>query len=227
MNLKRIADEVQMQIGEDVLATIDGTEAWGDYELDFPRVISMDTLNDAMKHFEGRALQPSDDAAMAVAVHDALPLTPREATDRNLWWWLSLRRYPLVVRQRWGKTDAKGTVNVARERLLGQVNRNAVARLWWGAEMTQSTRDPAAYTRLMFKNQDLFEAIIGRSLGRNPEALETILDELSGIPGKDAREIVRGLRFLLSTLVLEAMTADALRSELKEFKTVRRLTKTK
>jgi len=106
--------------------------------------------------------------------------------------------------------------------MLGQVNRNALARLWWGAEMVSSLTDPTAYTRLMFKNQDLFEAIIGRSLGRFPEALQIILEELSPLPGKPAREIVRDVRFLLSTLVLEAITADALRAELYQLKAVAR-----
>jgi hypothetical protein len=226
MNLKRLADEVQTQIGEDVLSTIDGTEPFGDYEMEFPRSVSIAPLDDALSAFAGRDLQPGDDSSMAIAVHDGLALTPREATDRNLWWWLSMRRYPLIVRKRWQSSASDGTETVTRERMLGPTNRNAFARLWWGAEMTQSTRDPGAYTRLMFKNQDLFEAIIGRSLGRNPEALEIILDELSGIAGKDAREIVRDLRFLLSTLVLEAMSADALRAELKELKARRRPAKT-
>lgn len=221
MNLRRLADEAQTQIGHELLGTADGTEPLADYELDFARAVDVDALDAAMKPFAGRDLQPSDDAAMAIAVHAALPLTAREATDRNIWWWLSLRRYPLIVRKRWAKSGAGGTSIVARERMLGQVNRNAFARLWWGAEMVRSERDPAAYTRLMFKNQDLFEAIIGRSLGRNPEALQVILDDLSVLPGKDAREIVRDLRFLLSTLVLEAMTADALRVELKQLRLAR------
>jgi hypothetical protein len=227
MNLKRLADEVQNQIGVDLLATVDGTEPLMDYELEFSRELSIDRLEQAMKKFEGRDLSASDDADMALAVHAALPLTPREATDRNVWWWLSLRRFPVIVRRRWASADDGGTPTIARERMLGQVNRNAVARLWWGAEMTRATSDATKYTRLMFRNQDLFEAIIGRSLGRNPAALEVILDELSGIPGKDARETVRDLRFLLSTLVLEAMTPDALRTEISHLKNGRSPKKTK
>jgi hypothetical protein len=221
VNLKRLADEAQTQIGEDLLATADGTEPLADYELDFARAIDLGPLDEALKPFIGRDLQPADDAAMAIAVHASLPVTAREATDRNLWWWLSLRRYPIVVRKRWEKSGADGISSVARERMLGQVNRNAFARLWWGAEMVRSTPDPVAYTRLMFRNQDLFEAVIGRSLGRNPQALQVILDDLSVLPGKDAREILRDLRFLLSTLVLEAMAADALRAELKQLKLAR------
>lgn len=214
--LKRLADEAQTQISHELLATADGSEPLTDYELDFGRHVPLESLDEALNVFAGRDLRPADDVAMAIAVRKALPLSAREAADRNLWWWLTLRRYPEIVRRRWTKTgDDKF---LSRERMLGQVNRNALARLWWGAEMVRSLPDPEAYTRLMFKNQDLFEAIIGRSLGRYPEALEVILNELSPLHGKSAREIVRDLRFLLSTLVLEALSADALRRELQQLK---------
>lgn len=218
MNLRRLADEAQTQISHDLLVTADGTEPLADYELEFGRPVPLEALDEAMNAFAGRDLRPGDDAAMAIAVRAALPLSGREAADRNLWWWLTVRRYPRIVRCRWGKIDEDNIASLSRERMLGQVNRNALARLWWGAEMVRSLPDPELYTRLMFKNQDLFEAIIGRSLGRYPEALGVILDELSSLHGKPAREIVRDFRFLLSTLVLEAISSDALRAELQQLK---------
>ena len=99
--------------------------------------------------------------------------------------------------------------------MFGQVNRNALARLWWGAELVQPCGQPAKYVGLLFKNQDLFEAVIGRSLARYPDALGAILEELSSLKGVRARETVRNFRFLLSTLVLEALDKESLRSELK------------
>lgn len=218
MIVKRLADEVQTQISHELLATADGTEPLSDYEVDFVRPVPLEPLDQSMNAFAGRDLRASDDAAMAIAVRAALPLSAREAADRNLWWWLTLRRYPTIVRRRWLKAADDDSPSLSRERMLGQVNRNAFARLWWGAEMVRSLPNSEGYTRLMFKNQDLFEAIIGRRLGRYPEALRVILDELSPLQGKPAREIVRDLRFLLSTLVLEAMSAEALRGELHHLK---------
>jgi hypothetical protein len=87
--------------------------------------------------------------------------------------------------------------------------------------MVQTLPNPPEYTQLMFKNQDLFEAVIGRSLGRYPLALQVILDELSPLQGKEARELVRDLRFLLSTLVLEALSPEDLRKELRQLRTAR------
>ncbi len=218
MKLKRLADEVQTQITQDLLLTADGSEPFGDFELDFDRSIDISALDREMDSFRGRELQPADDAPMALAVRAALPLTPREAADRNVWWWLALRRYPEIVRARWTKTGEGGVPSFSRERMLGQVNRNALSRLWWGAEMVHTLPNPTDYTQLVFKNQDLFEAVIGRSLGRYPLALQVILDELSPLQGKEARELVRDLRFLLSTLLLEALTAEDLRKELKQLR---------
>lgn len=213
MILRRLADEVRYQVDNDLLLTATGAEPLEDYELDLARSVDMAPLVEAMGPFLGRDLQPVDDAAMAVAVRAALPLSPREAADRNLWWWVCLRCYPGIVQRRWlGGGGASSALT--SDRMFGQINRNAFARLWWGAEMVRGLPRPNHYTALLFKNQDLFEAVIGRSLGRYPLALSVILDELSALKGKDAREVVRDFRFLLSTLVLEAMTADEVRAEL-------------
>lgn len=214
MILKRLVNEVHLKIDDDLLARLDGTEDFGDYEVDFERTVGLEALGDALGSFGGRDLSASDDAAMAIAVRSSLPLSAREAADRNIWWWVSVRRYPMLVQSRW-RVERNGELRVTRERMLGQINRNAFARLWWGAEMVSGLDDPDAYTRLLFRNQDLFEAVIGRRLGRHPEALGVILQELAPLGGRTAREIVRDLRFLLSTLVLEAMSPDDLRKELQ------------
>jgi hypothetical protein len=218
--LKRLVNEVHLQIDDDMLARMDGTEPFGDYEVEFGRSVDLQALDDALLSFRGRDLSASDDAAMAIAVRRSLPLSAREAADRNLWWWVSARRYPTLVQSRW-LVEQKGELHVTRERMLGQINRNAFARLWWGAEMVSGLEDLDAYTRLLFRNQDLFEAVIGRKLGRHPEALGVILQELAPLSGRVAREIVRDLRFLLSTLVLEAMSAEDLRNELRILKSGR------
>ena len=219
--LKRLADEVRYHVNNEVFVTATGTEALEEYELEFARAIDLTALDDALRPFLGKDLHPGDDAAMAIVTRAALPLSPREAADRNLWWWLCLRRYPTIVQRRWvGIGEASSAMTSAR--MFGQVNRNAFARLWWGAELTKDLPRPDHYTSLLFKNQDLFEAVIGRSLGRYPLALAVILDELAGLKGKDAREIVRDFRFLLSTLVLEAMSTNEVRAELSVLVAARR-----
>ncbi len=208
--LKRFSDEIRLQVGSEALSTLDGTEDFRDYELDLSREISLTELDKTLAAFQDRILQSADDAAMAVTIRESLQLSPREAADRNTWWWLTLSRYPKIVRERW----ASGGV-VSSDRMIGPVNRNAFARLWWGAELVRTCIPRDKYTKLIFKNQDLFEAVIGRSLARYPDALKVLLDELAPLGGLEARETVRDFRFLLSTLVLEGLDEDAVRRELK------------
>jgi hypothetical protein len=191
VRLKLFAAEVSAVLSDEDLPAIDGGEALGDYELDFERTVELGDLEQALKPFQGRELSSVDDGEMAIAVRSHLPLTAREASDRHLWWWLNLRLGPRLVRARWVKDGAPPTIS--RARVLGPVNRNALARLWWGAQMVRELDDADRYTRLMFANQDLFEAVIGRSLGRYPEVLAVILDALSSLSGLQARETVRDL----------------------------------
>jgi hypothetical protein len=212
MILRKLVPEVAGKLASEDLAKLDGSESLADYEADIDREMSIDDFEAAMADFRGRDLTSVDDAEMAVAVRRSLPLTPREAADKHLWWWLTVRRVPEIVKARWADGEPP---QLKTERMLGPMNRNALARLWWGAQMVQSLPDPDKYTGMMFRNQDLFEAVIGRSLGRYPEALQVILEELSPFNGERARMIVRDLRFLLSTLVLEALTPSLLRGEVR------------
>ncbi len=222
MNLRRLGDEVQSRVSVDLLATADGSEPLGDFEVEVEPATDLLALDGALRPYTARELRPADDGEMALAVRDALGISARQAADRNVWWWLALRRYPGIVRSRWERGDGDGGHTLSAERMLGQVNRNAFARLWWGAEMVRTLGDPAGYTKMLFGNQDLFEAVIGRSLARYPPALQVILEELSPLPGKTARELVRDLQFLLSTLVLEAVAPNDLREELKRLRSSRR-----
>ena len=217
MILRRLVPEVASALASEDLASIDGKESLGDYEVDWDRTLALDDFAAAMTDFRGRTLDSTDDAAMAIAVRKSLALTPREATDKRIWWWLTVRDVPEIVRARWATGEP---LRLSAERMLGPLNRNALARLWWGAQMVQQLDDEDKYTRMMFRNQDLFEAVIGRSLGRYPQALQVILDELSPLNGERAREVVRDLRFLLSTLVLEALPPDLLRFEIRRLSSI-------
>src|SRR4051794_29168333 len=68
------------------------------------------------------------DSWLAPRVHAALRLSPREAADPAIWRWLALYAFPDYVRKRWPNPTA--------DRFVGPINKQAIARLWWGAEMT-------------------------------------------------------------------------------------------
>jgi hypothetical protein len=71
-----LADEAQIQISQDLLVAADGSEPLTDYEVDFSRVVPVEPLDEAFSAFGSRDLRASDDAAMAMALHAALPLMP-------------------------------------------------------------------------------------------------------------------------------------------------------
>jgi hypothetical protein len=189
-----------------------GHPALDGYDAALEADIDLTSLDSALQPFRDRDLRSEDDGPMAVAIHDTLPLTRSLASQPGPWWWLCVCRYPDIVRRRWA--DAIG---LSADRMFGsgtRLTRNALARLWWGAEMTHETTDPDRYAQMLFANQDVYEALVGRSIGNHPLAVETILDVVEGENGKLAREAVKRFRHLLSTLVLEGMTKEQIRAEM-------------
>jgi hypothetical protein len=204
-----LSPEVRRIVHSEFLQSVErDSPVFNDYELDdLTPPVEIEAFEEVIASLPAGTLKPAGDAAAAQAIRSTLSLTPRQASDPSVWWWLTLRRYPDVVRRRWA--DRSGSVSV--ERMLGSIARNAFGRLWWAAEMVEGDGERLAR---MFGNQDLFEAVIGRKLGRNPAALKVILDRLAERPGVVARETVRDLHQVLSTIVLEALTPDDLAAEL-------------
>lgn len=79
------------------------------------------------------------DAWLAPRLHAALRISRRIATDEGVWAWLAFHCQPFV--------DArfrKGNEKVHPWRYRGTWSRNALSRLWWGAEMTRNGSDYSA-----------------------------------------------------------------------------------
>src|SRR3712207_5044930 len=83
---------------------------------------------------EWRTAEESD-TWLSPRLHSALRLTRAEAGDRGLWHWLALR-YRSYVEYRW-----TGDGGVNRDRWFGPVHKQALARLWWGAELFRDGDD--------------------------------------------------------------------------------------
>jgi Family of unknown function (DUF6339) len=212
--LKRLADEVRSLVSTEFLLEVDcDNRKLPDYEQDLPFEIHLDDLDAALSEFKDQDLTSKDDGHMAIAIRSALDLTPQQAADRNMWWWLSVVRYPELVRRRFADIK-KDTIDA--NRMIGMKrHRNAFARLWWGGQMVHELDPWEAYVRMLFSNQDVFEALIGRDLGKYPRALRIILGVVEGKPGLQARLAIRDLQMLLSTMVLEGMTDEAIETDLR------------
>ncbi len=119
-----------------------------EYISEFDRSMDLESLS-AVLDAAYRKFEPQSDRSdswLAPRVHATLPMTRREAADRRLWDYLAVVAFPEYVRWRWG-----GKETTPRARFVGEQNKNAFGRLWWGAELTRNGRDYAS-TVEAFKN---------------------------------------------------------------------------
>lgn len=157
----------------------------------------------------------SMDAAMAVGLHQLLPITRREAADNRMWAWLGLIRYPEFVGWRWkpGKTGLRSA-----ERFCGGSVRQTFARLWWASELTIDEDGDYALTEKLLNLggfQDVYEAIFGRAFCQHRPALKAFTDILGELPEKTIRDSAKEFGYLLTTMVLEDMNEEDISGALK------------
>ena len=104
---------------------------------EYHREIDIDPLarviEEARRKFAAGPAERSD-GWLAPRVHATLRLTRNEAADPRLWDFLAIVQFPTYVRWRWGTPTA-------RARFAGGETRQALARLWWGAELTRNGSD--------------------------------------------------------------------------------------
>ncbi len=101
------------------------------------------------------------DRWLAPRLHHALRLSRAEAADRGTWQWLAVRVHEYVT-WRWERQD-NGTVVEAR--WWGPIHKQALARLWWGAEIFRDGHDYRPVERA-FIRQDLPNSLLHRPLVR-------------------------------------------------------------
>lgn len=121
------------------------------------------------------------DRWVAPRVHYALRLLRSEAADRGVWQWLALR-YSWYVEWRWSGPD--GTI--ADDRWWGPIHKQALARLWWGAEVFRDGPDYRPVERA-FVFQDLPNSYLHRPIVRCRSLAVAIVDRIdkSGAPSSD------------------------------------------
>jgi len=110
------------------------------------------------------------------------------------------------VRWRWGSDHG-----VAAERFIcGEFNKHALARLWWGAELTRNGSDYSA-TSLLFVNQDLQNSWVKTRLFRHrPTALASLrllstFDNGYFADSDTIRDLIKSFNMALTTTMLDAV----------------------
>lgn len=153
---------------------------------------------------------PAGDGTLSVEMHRALSLPRTLGMDTGVWHFLACVARTDYVWYRWG-TGGK----VSRERFLGSIKRNSFARLWWCAEVMRDGNDYTGVSAC-FEQQDLYEAVFGRTFSKFPLAARLLVERLSSLERGVVREVAKDFNLMLSTFVLEDMSEDQIRSLLEE-----------
>lgn len=148
------------------------------------------------------------DAWFAPRLHSALRLFRREAADVGVWHYLTLSRYREYVLWRWA--DSSGLVT--EERVLGNDRRNAIAHLWWAAELSRNGHDYGPVEKACQMQEALvtLTEILASSNRAAAQAFIRFVFPSGGKPrpASDIKVIRRALNHSLSTYALDAAAPD-------------------
>jgi hypothetical protein len=153
------------------------------------------------------------DGQMAALLHKALDgLTPREASDPDLWAYLTCVGCPKYVRWRWNtpKADAFWT------RLAGNTRRNALSRLWWWAEITHDSGQPTgsperyAITKNVQGRQSLMLWLVDCAFSGQPKIVRELdaIQEAESLNDMAQKKICRTVNRLARVVCLDALEDD-------------------
>lgn len=150
------------------------------------------------------------DGWLAPRVHASLRLYRSEAADQGIWDYLSVAVLPDYVVWRMAGDD--GSVNDA-DRIIGPFRHQALARLWWAAELSRNGADYRP-TEQAFSSQDAVNYLTNVDAFHNrPAALAYIrfISHKSGEKPIKQRAIETGktLNHVLTTIVLDSFAPDS------------------
>ena len=162
------------------------------------------------------ALKAKSDTSLAEALHRSLrDVRRRTLLDPRTWQWLTIVEFGDYTLARWAdgiersRADELTTAQLGRfvgsASLVGR-SRNALARLFWGADMAYSVTGDYAHVETVFANSDLVVGVAERLIGLDPDASIAIMDRLKVLKEKQRRDALKRLNHILSTTALEALT---------------------
>lgn len=211
INAMRICDNIEISLSDDFL-TSDSPSEVGSGLLASSFEICFDGLDltqfaelTASIQAEHERYSTAMDAAMAIDLHKALPITRRQASDTRFWAWLGLEYSPDFVAWRWKPSGE--LPKRSRERFCGNRVRQTFARIWWAAELTRDGDNYDLTTKMVNLPgfQDIYEALFGRAFGNYRPALAAFIDVTGQKSEKFIRDFAKQLGYALTTTTLETM----------------------
>ncbi len=170
---------------------------------------SFDRIVDSILN-ETPRYSPSIDALAAAGIHQALPLTRREAREPGIWRFLTVIYRPDFVRHRW-ENRSWSTMRSRFLRLDMRPDGNAIARLWWIAELTRRDTNYALTSKVL-KRQTLANGLFVRDLAHFPPAIAACVEELEDAPAHVIEATLKELTRMLGLIVLESCDSARLQT---------------
>lgn len=178
-------------------------------ELEWGRAIDLaplrSVIDEAIRRFKPR----DSDSWLGPRVHATLRLTRREAADKRVWNYLTVVEFPEYVRWRWTNPDRPDDT-APQDRFLGEDSKNALARLWWAAEMT---RDGGCYARteIALRNSRFSVSWLHLILLHHRAAALAVVDFLndfnaSGASDTQGQVMAKAVNVALRTVCLDALS---------------------
>jgi hypothetical protein len=189
---------------------------------------NLDPIEKSLKRLKSKnGLKKTDyDLEMCEVLHKQLKhLSPGLRVDMRFWQWLTITRLPEFVWLRWhGEVpqDIKAALGRSGmcDRFLGKRtlrgrNRNALARLFFTAEILHDKALGYKLVTSAFVNQDRHTSIFEREMGLLPEVAKALIKITRGLGSEEIQKMAKRLNHIGSSLVLEIISESELLSLLK------------
>jgi hypothetical protein len=163
-------------------------------------------LERAMQSFEDPV---ASDAWLAPRLHAVLRLRRNEAAERGIWAWLATVEFPEYARWRFPGKSADEEEDESKrgtplKRFLGSGRDNALARLWWGAELFRNGDDYEPVVRA-FAKQDVPNTWLSLDAVHHPAAAQAALRLLPALGSKPINRLSTALDHVLTTIQLDVL----------------------
>jgi hypothetical protein len=181
-------------------------------ELESGRSIPLEPLATVLEEAMRRGNSPGEsDQWLGPRVHATLRLTRREAADKRVWNYLTVAEFPKYVLRRWRNSENPDDI-VPVDRFLGEDSKNALARLWWAAELTRNGPDYSATTKALSNSRFGISWQHLDSMHHRPAALAVagFLEDFGndGATDYQGQVMAKAFNLALRTLSLDALSEN-------------------
>lgn len=146
-------------------------------------------------------------------IHRALPLRRREASQPGVWRYLAMVCFPELVRHRW-QVQSWPTTRSRYWTMGTRHDSNAFSRLWWIAEITREGSSYALTEEVLSKQQLAIQIFVRKFSSYRPSVAAFV--QVMRDSSLDVERTAKELNGRLSTLVLESLREEDLRSLIQE-----------